>query len=145
MPADFNVRIPVEVRWGDMDSYGHVNNAVYFTYCESGRMRYFEAIDLASYREDESHGPAVVTAECQFLRQVHYPSHLEVGARATKVGRSSFTLEYVIRRKDDGTGDAADEVVATGSSVVVWVDYASGQSTPLPDALKEKLRAFDGL
>lgn len=139
MLEDFRVRIVQEVRWGDMDAFGHVNNAKYFTYCESARIHYFEGIELDSYREDERHGPAVVTATCNFLRQVHHPATLEVGVRATQIGRKSFTLEYVIVRREDG------ERVADGSSVVVWVDYGEGKSIPLPEALKARIRELDAV
>lgn len=82
----------VPVRWGDMDSFGHVNNARFFTYCESARISWFEAVELDRHREDERQGPAAVSATCNFRRQVHYPATLEVGARATRIGGKSFTL-----------------------------------------------------
>ena len=130
MRDDFRVWITLDVRWGDMDAFGHVNNAKYFTYCESARIRYFEELDLEAYREHESHGPAVVSATCNFIRQVHYPATLDVGVRAAKIGRSSFTLDYVILRH------GSDEVVADGNSVAVWVDYAAGTSIPVPEAIR---------
>ena len=77
MREDFRHWLPLEVRWGDMDAYGHVNNAKYFTYCESARMSYFDAVRLDEFRGAESHGPAVVTATCNFRRQVHHPASLE--------------------------------------------------------------------
>jgi acyl-CoA thioester hydrolase len=126
------------VRWADMDAMGHVNNAAYFTYCESARMSYFQAIHLEEHRQGPEHGPALVTATCNFHRQVHYPADLEVGARTTEIGRKSFTLEYRIRRTDTG------EVVADGTSVVVWVDYAEGKAIPLPESLKEEIGRFEG-
>lgn len=129
---------PIDVRWGDMDAFGHVNNAAYFTYCESARISYFEVLDLDAHRGAPDHGPAVVTATCNFHRQVHHPAALDVGARATKIGGKSFTLEYVILRRD------SEELVADGSSVVVWVDYAAGRSIPLPEPLKESIRRLDG-
>ena len=116
---------------------GHVNNAAYFTYCESARMSYFQAIAMEEHREETSHGPAVVTATCNFHRQLHYPAALDVGARVTRVGGKSFTLEYALLRR--GT----DELVADGSSVVVWVDYDSGKAIPLPDALKRAIEALE--
>ncbi len=91
------------------------------------------------HREHERHGPAVVSATCNFFRQLHHPATLEVGARVTKVGGKSFTLEYAMFHQ--GT----EELVADGSSVVVWVDYDAGKSIPLPEALKRSLRDFDGL
>jgi acyl-CoA thioester hydrolase len=136
-PERFHHWEPIDVRWGDMDAYGHVNNAAYFTYCESARMGYFERIELDGLRPP-GHGPAVVRATCNFRRQVHHPAALEVGARTSKIGGKSFTLEYLLRHRDDGM------VVADGSSVVVWVDYDAGRAMSLPEALVERLQALDG-
>lgn len=128
----------MEVRWADMDSMGHVNNAVYFTYCESARMRYFDAVDMFEHREAESHGPALAAADLNFRQQVRHPADLEVGVRATGLSRRSFQLEYAIFRK--GT----DEVVADGSSVVAWVDYDVGKAIPLPEPLRRSMQDFEG-
>ncbi len=136
---DFRHWITVPVRWGDMDAFGHVNNAKYFTYCESARISYFQAIGLGAQTTTPVHGPSVVTATCNFRQQVHHPATLEVGVRAAKIGRTSFPLEYGIFL--EGT----DDLVADGSSVVVWVDYGAGKSTPLPESLKERIREIDGL
>lgn len=135
----FRLLHPIDVRWGDMDSFGHVNNACYFTYCESARIAWFDAIELERFKEAPHHGPALVTATCNFLRQVHYPAALEVGVRATQVGSKSFTLEYAILRRDNG------EKVADGSSVVVWVDYQEGRSILLPEPLRDRIRVDEGL
>lgn len=136
---DYRHWITVPVRWGDMDAFGHVNNAKYFTYCESARISYFQAIGLGAQITTPDHGPSVVTATCNFRQQVHHPATLEVGVRAVKIGRTSFPLEYGIFL--EGTND----LVADGSSVVVWVDYGAGKSTPLPESLKEHIREIDGL
>ncbi len=134
----YRIRLPIDVRWGDMDAFGHVNNAAYFTYCESARIRYFEelGIDMRREREDP-HGPAVVSATCNFRRQVHHPASLEVGARVTHVGRTSFTLDYLIVRRDDG------EIVADGTSSVVWVDYSEGTAVPVPEDLRDRMARID--
>jgi acyl-CoA thioester hydrolase len=134
--AAFRLLEPIAVRWADVDQMGHVNNAKYFTYCESARMSYFAAIDLERYRV-ERHGPALVAATLNFRRQVHWPAALEVGVRTAEVGRSSFRHEYVLFRA------GGDEVVADGSGVVAWVDYAAGRAVPLPDALREAIRRFE--
>jgi acyl-CoA thioester hydrolase len=129
----------VAVRWGDMDSMGHVNNAKYFTYCESARMSYFAAVRMNEHREDEHHGPALAAAHLNFRRQVRYPAELEVVTRVTEIGRSSFKMEYEILYH--GTV----ERVADGSGVVVWVDYSTGRSTPLPESLREEIQRFEGM
>lgn len=135
--AAFRLLEPIVVRWGDVDQMGHVNNAKYFTYCESARMSYFAAIDLPRHRANERHGPALVAASLDFRRQVHWPAELEVGVRTAEVGRSSFRHEYAIFRRGGG------EVVAEGSGVVAWVDYAAGRAIPLPDGLREAIRRFE--
>ncbi len=130
---------PITVRWGDMDSMGHVNNAKYFTYCESARMSYFAAVRMQEHRESESHGPALAAATLNFRRQVRYPAELEVATRVSEIGRSSFKMEYEIFHR--GT----DERVADGTGVIVWTDYAGGRSTPLPESLKAEIRRFEGM
>lgn len=130
---------PISVRWGDMDVMGHVNNAKYFTYSESARMSYFAAVRMDEHRAAESHGPALAAASLNFRRQVRHPAELEVLTRVTEIGRSSFKMEYEILLR--GT----DDRVADGTGVIVWVDYGAGRSIPLPEALKEEIRRFEGM
>jgi acyl-CoA thioester hydrolase len=139
MRERYRVWETVMVHWGDQDPLGHVNNARYFTYCETARFRYFTAIDLDAAREHERQGPVLATAQCDFLRQVRYPSGLEVGARSVKLGRTSFSMEYGLYLA--GTEDLA----ARGTAVVVWLDYAAGRPIPLPPALRERIRSLDGI
>lgn len=128
---------PISVRWGDMDSMGHVNNAKYFTYCESARMSYFAAVRMLDHRESEKQGPALAAAHLNFRRQVRYPAELDVHTRVSEIGRSSFRMEYEIL--DRGTA----ERVADGHGVIVWVDYATGRSNPIPDSLREAIRQYE--
>jgi acyl-CoA thioester hydrolase len=138
---DFHYVLPIDVQWADMDTLGHVNNARYFTYCESARMHYFHEVGMEAYQKgdgQEGHGPALVTATCNFLRQVHWPAALEVGARVDEIRRSSFRMDYGIFHRDTG------ELVADGTSVVVWVNYAAGKSVPLPEGLKRAIQSLEG-
>jgi acyl-CoA thioester hydrolase len=130
---------PITVRWGDLDSMGHVNNAKYFTYCESARMSYFAAVRMKEHREGERHGPALAAANLNFRQQVRWPSELEVATRVSEIGRSSFKMEYELFHR--GT----DDRVADGTGVIVWVDYGTGKSIPLPESLKEEIRRFEGM
>ena len=118
---------------------GHVNNARYFTYCESARMSYFAAVRMQEHREGEQHGPALAAATLNFRAQVRHPAELEVATRVTEIGRSSFKMEYELLYRD------TDDRVADGSGVIVWVDYATGKSIPLPEGLKAEIRRFEGM
>lgn len=136
---DYPTRLLQPVRWGDMDALGHVNNAVYFTYCESARMHYFQVVGMDEVRLLDSEGPTLATATCNFRHQVKHPATLEVGVKAIKLGTSSFTLQYGVFDQDAGT------LVADGTSVVVWFDYGAARSRPVPDWLRANLRNLDGV
>jgi acyl-CoA thioester hydrolase len=118
---------------------GHVNNAKYFTYCESARMSYFAAIGMYDHREGDMHGPALAAAHLNFRAQVRYPSDLDVLTRVSEIGRSSFRMEYEILYRD------RRERVADGHGIIVWVDYATGRSTPMPESLKQAIRQYEGM
>ena len=62
----------VAVRWSDMDSLGHVNNALYFTYCETARMGLFDRLRVAEGAHGT--GPVLKTASCTFERQLTFPA-----------------------------------------------------------------------
>lgn len=126
----------VEVRWGDMDAMGHVNNAMYFTYLESARIALFAALGLEAPMTAERTGMSLAHAGCNFRAEVKYPAVLEIGTVVTKIGTASFHLAHVFLR--EGT----DTLVADGNSVVVWTDYAHGKSAPIPDAVRARLQAF---
>lgn len=134
--SDFPVWARVEVRWGDMDEMGHVNNAVYFTYLESARIQLFAALGLDKPMTAERKGMSLAHAGCNFRAEVKYPETLEIGTVVTKIGTASFHLAHVFLR--EGT----DSLVADGNSVVVWTDYARGKSAPIPEDVRTKLHAF---
>lgn len=139
MREQFHILVPLTVRWGDLDAYGHVNNAVYFTFCESARIAYFEAVGVFTLAEAPTHGPVLAQASLNFRRQVRYPAELEAGARATRIGNKSFTLDYAIFDKADG------HIVADGTSANAWIDYATGRAIPLPEAIRQRIRELDHL
>jgi len=125
-----------------MDSMGHVNNARYFTWCESARMSYFAAVRMYDHQEGEKHGPALAAAHLNFRQQVRYPAELDVITRVSEIGRSSFRMEYeIVYRGPETLG----ERVADGHGVIVWVDYGTGRSIPLPESLKSEIRQFEGM
>lgn len=134
--SDFPVWARVEVRWGDMDEMGHVNNAVYFTYLESARIKLFAALGLAAPMTAERKGMSLAHAGCNFRAEVKYPEVLEIGTVVTKIGNASFHLAHVFLR--EGT----DTLVADGNSVVVWTDYAQGKSASIPEEVRTRLHAF---
>ena len=123
-------RIPV--RWGDMDYYGHVNNTVYFRFCEQARVEWIEALGFA-VDPNRGEGPVVINASCTFLLPVNYPATVVVKVYAGMPGRSSVMTWYKIFVEGD------ERLYAEGASKVVWMDMATNKSVPIPDGLRGML------
>jgi acyl-CoA thioester hydrolase len=121
-----------DIRWGDMDAFGHVNNTVYFRYMESARIAFLE--QAAGPTDTAGEGPVIVTAYCTFSKQLKYPGQIEVRTFVGTPGRSSIEVTHEIRLVDEHGN--AETVHAEGGAKVVWVNYAAEKSVPLPDALK---------
>jgi len=127
---DFQMWTRVEVRWGDMDSMGHVNNSVYFTYLEAARIHFFAELGLLGAMGEDGHGMSLAHAGCNFRREVRFPAWLDIGTNVTKVGTSSFHLRHALFFAD------TEDLAADATAVVVWSDYTRGKSSPLPAEMR---------
>jgi acyl-CoA thioester hydrolase len=127
---------PIEVRWGDMDAMGHVNNSIYFRYCESARISLLRRLNIAGRAEGSQFGPTLVTTSCDFKREVKYPAALEIGVRVEHISRRSFAMEYAMFFA--GTEDLA----AVAHSVNAWINYAEMRAVELPEELRAALAAY---
>lgn len=125
-------RIPLDLRWRDLDAFGHLNNASTVSLFEEGRIRWLS--QLMPDWGDFDHLPVVAAISIQYRQPVHYPQSLVVELRATRIGTSSVTLGQRILT-DHG------EVHAEGEVVLVWVDRSSGRPGPLPVTLRERFEA----
>jgi acyl-CoA thioester hydrolase len=124
--------LKIQVRWGDMDALGHVNNAEYLRYFEQSRIAWLESLGYPT--TGEGTGPILAKVTVTYLKPIVYPSELEVRLYAARVGTSSFTLA-----SDIVNGRDASERFTEGEFVTVWVDYAAGKSVPIPDRLRAAL------
>ncbi len=124
---------PLEVRWGDMDAMGHVNNTAYLVYLETARIRFYETLGLDSPMQEDQLGVGLVSVTCNFRQIVCYLATLDIGSRVAKLGKRSFRIEQSIFLKD------TDDLVADGIAVGVWVDYQQSKSLALPDWLRTRL------
>ena len=132
IPKILAYQLTLPVRWGDMDVNAHVNNTRFFTYFESARLAWFEAMCPRDLRN--GHGSVVAQATCNYRRSISYPETLRVNLYAGAPGRSSFTTYYDLLSEADQSIQYAD-----GLAVMVWVDRATGKSLPLPDYIRAGL------
>ncbi len=124
--------LSVPLRWGDMDSMGHINNTLYFRYMEICRLDWLFQVGAGAARTGE--GPVIINAFCNFLSQIEFPGELRVTMFVARPGRSSFESYYTLERSD-GPG----VVVAEGGARVVWTDFAARKSAAMPDWFRRHL------
>ena len=153
---------PLQIRFRDLDPLAHVNNSVYFIYFEEARSHYFDQLkpwlqqwpsgqehqqpdeEQAALQDDTSPNPRIQTGPrghhygflvkevtCTYELPLIRSDRAEVGIRVVKVGRSSFIMEQQIRDCQEHL-----RVFATGRTVMVWCNYNTGRSHPLPASLR---------
>src|SRR5207253_1108953 len=115
--ASLLAKYPVIVRqavvWGDMDSYRHVNNVVYFCYFENARIEYFKQLGWFEQEKETGVGPILASTQARFRRPLTYPDNIAIAARAVDIGEDRFTLEHVI------VSEQQQAIVTEGSGLVV--------------------------
>ena len=130
--ADYPHRVEEFVRYRDLDPQGHVNNAVFATYFESGRVAMFRARDLGIGVPNANF--ALARQEIDFLRELHWQDKLVVGNAVIAFGRTSFTLAQAIF--------AGEHCAATGRAVMVTLDATTRKPRPLPPDIVAQLEPW---
>lgn len=143
--GEFRYRHRIEVRYGDTDALGHVNNAVYLSYFEMARGGYYTAVvghPFGSGPDAERRTFVIAEAHIAYRAPALYGEALSCWCRVGWVGRSSFSLEYRID-VDEPASDRA-RLVADGSTVQVFYDLVSGTVMRMPTGLLASLQVYEG-
>ncbi|MEN4904116.1 thioesterase family protein [Luteimonas sp. TWI662] len=127
------IRVPIELRWRDLDAFDHVNNATFMTYLEEARIRWFDSIGEAWVTEATA--PLLAAVQMNYRLPIPYPSRIVVELSAQRVGTTSVTVGHRIVSEDGAT------LHADGHVVVVWIDRATGRPTALPESVRAKALA----
>lgn len=133
--SDFRHVLLLPIRWGDMDALGHVNNVEYLRYLESGRIAYMETIQPAEL--PVTRHIVLADIQCRFRQQLNYPAMLEVMTRIDRIGNRSMRFQSAIYVQ------GADQPAATSTGVLVWFDFASQQSAPVPTPLRSAIIDYE--
>jgi acyl-CoA thioester hydrolase len=138
--SHFNFYHPIEVRYGDLDPQGHVNNAKHLTYFEQGRIAYL--IELGLFTKDQSFmkiGIILADVHITYLEPVYFGQKIKVGVHAAKLGNKSMTWEQNVVDAETG------KILSKGEVVMVTYDYRAGRTIPIPHEWREKISQFEGL
>ena len=112
------------VRWGDLDAFGHVNNATYLVYAQEARFAWSKMLEMV-----------VARAEVDFIAPIYTGDiYLDIEIWVHSIGNSSFALTYEMKN--------GDELVARIKTVQVTVSMDTKKSRPINDAEREFLTQY---
>lgn len=123
--------LSIPVRWGDMDSLGHVNNIVYFQFFESVRMDWLEKMRSThpGVSDIQDHGIVIVDNHAEYIVPVVCPATVIVRMAGHSPGRSSFVSTYTIT--------VGDTLTTRGHARIVWVSHPEMKSMQIPDQIRQ--------
>ena len=123
------IRVPLSVRWRDLDAFNHVNNSKFLSYLEEARLRWM--LTLPSPWIDDTVAPVVAAAHLDYRLPIAWPNEIVVELFVERLGRSSVTIGHRIVAAQD-----PDTRYCDGNIVMVWIDKRSGRPAPLPDVVR---------
>jgi acyl-CoA thioester hydrolase len=140
MYADFRHRMPLRVRWAEVDKQGVVFNAHYLLYCDVCVTEYWRAVGL-HYPDDfvaQGHDLFVRKSTVEYFSAAYYDDELEICGRIAQLGNSSmrFVVEIYRRRQYEA-------VLITAELIYVYTELASRTAQQIPNEMRARIRVFE--
>lgn len=136
--AGYPVIVELPVVWGEMDSYRHVNNVVYFRYFENARLEYFRRLDWFEFEKQTGIGPILSATHARFRKPLTYPDTISVGCRVGKLEEDRFHMEYIL------VSHRLNAVAADGGGTIVTFHYEEGKKVLVPDEIRRRIEGLEG-
>ncbi|MCR5820620.1 MAG: acyl-CoA thioesterase [Bacteroidaceae bacterium] len=129
--------IPLQIRFNDVDKFGHVNNTVFFQFYDTAKTDYFATV----CKDVDWEQMAIIVAhiEADFVAQVKADNHIAGRTRVTHIGHKSFRLEQELFDID------TNEVKSRCISVMVLYDLHQRQTIPLPEKWVKDISKYDNI
>jgi acyl-CoA thioester hydrolase len=137
----FKHKVPIQLRFKDVDKMGHVNNANYLTFIELARIHYFETVAGKNANWSQQLGIILARIEIDYKLPIFLRDSVFVYTKCSRLGTKSLDLSWVIVCEKNGT----EEIVAQGLAVLVCYDYTQNKTISIPDDQRNALKAFEGL
>lgn len=136
--SKFKHKTPIQVRFADIDKMGHVNNAVFLSYFETARVKYFD--DIVGKRIDWTvKGMILAKSIVDYKKPVFQNDELLVYSSVTKMGNKSFEISGVIVK----VRSEAEEIAATSAITLVCYDYEKAETISIPEDWRNMLLSYE--
>jgi YbgC/YbaW family acyl-CoA thioester hydrolase len=123
------IRVPLSVRWRDLDAFNHVNNSKYLSYLEEARLRWM--LTIPGMGLDDDVAPVVAASNLNYRRPIEWPGDVVIELFVERLGNTSLTIGHRIVDATEGGVTYCD-----GNVVLVWIDRTSGRAAPLPGSVR---------
>lgn len=134
----FKYKTEIETRFADFDMFGHVNNAVYFTYLEVARSKYWNVAIKWDWKKT---GVVIAKASLDYVVPILIDDKISMYVRTSRIGNSSFDLEYLLVKHEHGK----EVVCSKGKTVCVAFDYDTKAAAPIPEHERARMISFEQL
>jgi acyl-CoA thioester hydrolase len=135
--AGFPVIVAIDLPWGDMDAFAHVNNVAYFRYFEQARVAYLDRVGWMARMREAGVGPIVHSTSARFRKPLSHPDRVHVGARVTDLATDRVAMEHRL------VSDRLADVAADGQAVVVCYDYRAGTKAAIPADIRAQIERLE--
>ncbi len=125
-----SLSVPIELRFADLDAYGHVNNATYFTLMETARIKLFHDHFIESMNQGLLF--LVAKAQCEYKLPIGLKDRVVVSLEIARVGNTSFDIEYELHNDSGNT-------FARGSTLMVCYDGKAKKPVSIPESFKQQI------
>lgn len=135
-PSEFRHRVDLQVRFNDIDILGHLNNTVYFSFYDTGKAYYLEAVQGGEmdWQRVES---VMANVDCAFIEPVYFGTEVEIVTRCESIGKRSMTLFQMLVDKK------TQRVKSVCRSVMVSIDPETKHSVPMPEKWVRGIAAWE--
>ena len=140
MTDSFRHHTRLEVRFRDIDAFGHVNNASFVTYLEQARVRFL--IDVLHVDVVQTLPVILAALNVDFRSPIHFGDRVGIGTRVDWIGNSSLSMSHEMTAQ--GEAEDAERVVAEAGTVLVAYDYETERPIRVPDAWRSAFVTHEG-
>jgi len=133
--SEFPCIIQQPIHWGEMDSFGHLNNVQFLRYFETSRISYMQSLTTYAKHMENGIGPIIYKLDSSFLGQVKFPDTLYVATKIPldTIRERSYVMKHCMVSSEE------QRIVAEATAVIVTYDYRAQKKTKHPQDFLESI------